>query len=997
MGFLVPLIAGASFAATALGGAIATGLNIVATVGLSVVAGALTKKTASGGGSVGGLETSITVDADVPRSLVVGRTVVAGSLAYAGTSQSYGRPGSLEYRENVLLTEIIALADHPIEGFDEIWIDGEKSGYPLPEPNAFANATIGRNINCDLYDGRQTSADPVAQGLYANTENPWPATAVGHGIAYARVSALYQANVLDGVPTFKFVIRGARLYDPRFDSSVGGSGGQRFDDLDTHGYTANPIVIIYNILRGIRVRDGDGVARHFYGLESVSAEDLPLDVWFAAMNACDEAVDNGDGTSGPRFVAGGEIPVDTAPMDAVDALLASCNGKRCEIGGIHEVFVGAPGAPVLTFDDDDLLTTEDVFDLLMPQQDRVNEVAASYVDPRTWERADAPLRRSDDYLAADGRRLTGNLTLDMVTSLPQVQRIQIETLEESRRQRRHSVPLPPWAMVARPGRVVRWTSARNGYDAKLFRVDGWKLAANLDVALQITELDPADYDWDPDFFLPPVDGTFISLPPTPRGVGGFQAEGAIWRGANGQQRPAILLTWDEPGSDVDRIVIEARRRVDSGQETEPRVSDICSDPAAMAFFFVRDLSRLTWYQVRARPDGVNGWEGEWSLWIDVQTPNVGLVDLDALGAELAAKIALIDAEGDASIALAEDVIDRLHAEAATRGEGFWRTETLRQETDAKDGALHVTVTEEIAVAKGEALAAVASETSLRVTADSALATQIDVVTASVADVAADVVTEAIARAAADSAQATLITQAQATANEGTATSRVMLDAVSGPGGPQSRIRMLARANGIGGYVQTGLYIDTDSGGLMVLEAAKTAIMSSSGTVAAYFDASGKVAKAYIPTITSDMITTGVLIADSAQIGSLVVGTANIANQAVVQRYSAVVDSIAAHSVGWSTIATVSASASDDHAVIIQVDMVCIYVSTGVIASQYALDIDGSNDVTQELAWTDPSAKFNYATTKIRSAGSISVSVRFYAGASGYWHRKVNLSVLVVRK
>lgn len=998
MGFLVPLVAGTAFAATTAGALVATGLNIVATAALSVVAGLLSKKSASATGSVGGLETTITVEPDTPRSLIVGRTVVAGSLAFAGTSQSYGRPGSTEYRENILLTQIIALADHPVSGFDEIWIDGEKSTYAVPAANSYANATIGRNITCDLYDGRQTAADGVAVGLYAATDNPWPASAVGHGVAYARVSALYLVNVLDGIPTYKFVVRGIALYDPRRDTTVGGSGSHRFDDISTHEYTANPIVIIYNILRGIRVADGNGVIRHFYGLEGLGVADLPLDVWFAAMAACDEAVDNGDGTAGPRFQAGGEIPVDTAPMDAVDALLATCNGKRCEIGGIHEVFVGAPGAPVLTITDDDLLAgASDTFDVILPQGDRVNAVAASYADPTTWERADAPLWRSEAYEALDGRRLTGSLSLDMVTSLPQVQRVQREVLEESRRQRKHSIPLPPWAMVARPGRAVRWYSARNGYDGKLFRVDGQAVASNLDVTLQLTELDPADYDWSPGYYLPRSDGTYISLPPTARGVGGFSAEGAIWYGTGGQQRPAILLTWEPPGDDVERIDIELRRRVDTGQDAEPRVTDVCSTPQAGAFYVLRDLQRLTWYQVRARPAGTNGWEGEWSLWLDVQTLATGYVNLADLGAELVEKIAAIDDEGDTSLALAQEVIERLTGDTELREDRVRWTETLREETDDKDGALHVTLTTEIAAAQAEALAAVAHETSLRVTGDTALAQDIDVVLAAVGDVQAAVMTESIARADADGAQATLIEQAQARADEGTAEGRLMFDAVVGPGGLQSRIRLLARVNGnaAGGLVQAGLYVDTDSGGTVVLEAARTVIMSSSGAVAAYFDASGKVAKSYIPIITSDMITTGVLIADSAQIGSLVVGESNIGLQAVSERQSAGVSDVA-YLAGsqWQTLTQLGIYSNGADAHLIGAEVNLQLFPSVITPTQYRVTIDGGEDYIFELP---DKLREIYTAIRFFSAGAHTIAIQAWINASGLYYRYALLNVMKVKR
>ena len=45
-----------------------------------------------------------------------------------------------------------------------------------------------------------------------------------------------------GIPPLTFSLRGAKLYDPRLDSTNGGSGGQRWDNPATWAFSENPAI-----------------------------------------------------------------------------------------------------------------------------------------------------------------------------------------------------------------------------------------------------------------------------------------------------------------------------------------------------------------------------------------------------------------------------------------------------------------------------------------------------------------------------------------------------------------------------------------------------------------------------------------------------------------------------------------------------------------------------------------------------------------------------------
>ena len=116
---------------------------------------------------------------------------------------------------------------------------------------------------CRFKDGSQTVVDPMLLDKYGSAgARPWEATMVGRGVAYAVMTYLWRDSpqIWDGRPTEKFVVKGIRLYDPRKDTTAGGSGAHRYGTTSTHEWSDNPVVMIYNLLRGIQIRGG-----HVYG------------------------------------------------------------------------------------------------------------------------------------------------------------------------------------------------------------------------------------------------------------------------------------------------------------------------------------------------------------------------------------------------------------------------------------------------------------------------------------------------------------------------------------------------------------------------------------------------------------------------------------------------------------------------------------------------------------------------------------------------------------
>ncbi|MBN8959325.1 MAG: hypothetical protein J0H17_22665, partial [Rhizobiales bacterium] len=317
--FLIPIVASALAVSTAVATAIVTVGSLALSFGLSWLSSKLLTDV-----PVGGSELDLRVDATIPQSLIVGRAVTAGSLVYAET---FGKRGKID---NSDLIRIFAIADHVCHGIVKAYCEDQEVATTAQEGETagkfYGADAAGRGnivngyegkLSIEFYLGTQTAADQLTVGaLGSHPDRPWTSAMVGRGRCYAREHAIWDSDVLQTPPRWRFIVDGALLYDPRKDTTVGGSGAHRFDDLSTHEFTSNLMVIAYNILRGVRVKNAAGTPVHFYGLEATPAANLPLDNWFAAMNECDVVIDGE-----PQFHGGMEIKLSDEPLDAVKQII----------------------------------------------------------------------------------------------------------------------------------------------------------------------------------------------------------------------------------------------------------------------------------------------------------------------------------------------------------------------------------------------------------------------------------------------------------------------------------------------------------------------------------------------------------------------------------------------------------------------------------------------------------------------------------------------------
>lgn len=637
-----------------------------------------------------GVQVNLQGGEDVPRSINLGWNCTAGSLVYHG---SFGAGGTMFAR-------VIALGDMPIRSLERVIVDGSictlrkdqphaNYGWPVEEYRIslpiFGNLANIDHLWVKFYDGTQTAADPFLVSTFgSDPDHPYGPDRVGHGIPYAIVFAraperndLGDKPLFQGVPALRFETYGVRWYNPAQDSTAGGSGSQRWDNPATWGgnaYDFNPIVQLYNVMRGVRYN-----GQWLYGAQAIAPVRLPAANWIAAINAAQASIAGPSGNE-PTYRAGGEIQVGAQVATTVEALLTAANARLVEVGGTYKIYVGPPGSPVMAFTDADILSSEEqTFSPFLPLADSVNGVDATFPNPgEGWNTRKAPPLLRPDLEPLDGnRQLTASVSLDLVPYKGQAQRLMKWALSEALRARRHTFVLGPEFRVLEPGDVVRWTSARNGYVDKLFRVDGVIYKSNLDVIVDLTEVDPSDYDWDQETdYRPIIDGPLTLVGPKPMPMQGWQVFPASITDANGEsRRPTIEVRAASGVPSVERVRVQVRVGDDEG----PLVFDSevpYGDP--WRWILQGQFLASTPYVVRGIFIGPPA--SEWSGWLSVTTPNIKLTQLD------------VDLSN-----VARDVLDQMGFKPRQLIEQFKQLGTLLEEVDRENYTKREALFREISV------------------------------------------------------------------------------------------------------------------------------------------------------------------------------------------------------------------------------------------------------------------------------------------------------------
>jgi len=578
-----------------------------------------------------------------PQATVLGRFATKGHIVY---QNSHGE-------NNKWLVHVVELGDVPGATMRRLIIDGAYT--EIGAPNEGGNCPITSKTSGGIvygyiryYDGTQAEADPTLVYHYsADSERPWTDDHILTGTCYAVLYFHRKDEVYPGgVPNYAFELDGPPLYDPRKDSSAGGSGAHRFDDPVTWEPTRNLMVIAYNVLRGITLPDG-----RIWGGAAESAEDLPFTEWAAAMDACDLGVGE---DNRPQFTGGFEVQFEEEPADFLEELFSAANAQIVELGGYWFPLVGSASTSSAEVTADDLLVSDTwTHDPFPGLENTFNAVTITYSSPASlWEASTLETIVKDDWVAEDGRQKLFELSLPMVHSPEQARQLANALLQENRRFRSHRLPVPGEYARLRPLQNINLTLPDFGYVSKTFRIT--EIAYDLltlNVSLSLRETDPADFDPDPALELPETPGPTGPITPTDAGVVGFAVAGeAVSNGQGAPRAPAIRITWDAGLVDTCEGLAFQTRIVDQAD-----ADTISTTEVGAGSFRHQPVLPGADYEVRAKAIARRR-QTSWSAWLPVSTPDLRITpDLldttvwDAISADATATASALLTDYDTTV------------------------------------------------------------------------------------------------------------------------------------------------------------------------------------------------------------------------------------------------------------------------------------------------------------------------------------------------------------
>ena len=427
-----------------------------------------------------------TFDTTTPRKAVFGTTAMNLDIRYqeaSGTNQEY-----VDY--------IIAVAAHKVKAISQIWFEEKlawtSSGGVDSRYSGYLTVTVREE---------GTSANTIA----INGGSKWGSTCRLTGCAYVHLrmkrtgtSSKTESPLVSGLPSRITIIGdGAYLYDPRKDSTVGGSGTHRANDQSTWGVytdaddTDNPALQLLWWLLGWKI---NGVLSVGCGVPPAR---IDMDSFITAANICDENVTLAIGGTQKRYRTSGTASDSDDRMSIINTLLACMNGTLRDSNGklSLDLMTNDLADYVLDFDEGDVLG-EFEWNQTRGLNESHNKARGRYVDPSTtslYQLVDYP---EVGFASPDGIDRVMTLDLPYVEDGRRAQRIAKQVLQRNQYRGLFSAEFSAKAQGCTVGDVVRLSFEALGWSNKLFRVVSQEIRPDGRVPLSLVEENAAIYAWD---------------------------------------------------------------------------------------------------------------------------------------------------------------------------------------------------------------------------------------------------------------------------------------------------------------------------------------------------------------------------------------------------------------------------------------------------------------------------------------------------------------------
>nr|WP_275659549.1 phage tail protein [Shewanella insulae] len=449
------------------------------------------------------------------RRSIYGQAMVSGPIVFAEETGT----------DNEFLHLVIPLAAHRCQEVLEIYFDDE-----VVYQNGSLDAAYNEHARINIHLGAQTAAD---SDLLAECEH-WTASHVGLGITYLYVRLKHDPEFYaNGLPNIKALVQGKPLYDPRKDSTVGGSGSHRWDDVSTWEWSDNWALCVLDYTR---FESGVGAL----------ASEIDLPSYALAANDSDQLVEyDNEGNVEPRYTCNGTFTQSMTPASVLDKLLTAGAGMQTYSSGKYQLFSGVYQGPhLLTLGEADLAGEVEVRPFNARAQ-LCNAVRGTFVDPENfYQPTDFAPYESDYYRAQDNDEyIDHDIDLPFTQSAYTAQRLAKLYLELNRAGQQIVVPLNMIGLSVSVGQVVELDLPRLGIKAE-YQVMDWSFDFGQPIKVTLRETAAALFDYGKGSYTDRKLTPVLNLPSSKRvpTVGGV-----VWTPLGDDANWQGLLTWNAPG------------------------------------------------------------------------------------------------------------------------------------------------------------------------------------------------------------------------------------------------------------------------------------------------------------------------------------------------------------------------------------------------------------------------------------------------------------------
>jgi hypothetical protein len=386
------------------------------------------------------------------------------------------------------------------------------------------------------------------------------------GVAYLAFKFKWNQDAFNSLPEVKVVLKGKKVYDPRLDSTKGGSGSHRQDTASTWTYSANSSLCLLDYLRN---------ARYGKALPNSSFE-TNYDSFKTSADLCDTNVTPySGGTDINLFETNIVLDTEQKLIDNVRELLNPMRAIFTYTQGKYFLIIENTGSSQLSLNKDNIIGGIKIFG--EKKNTKYNRVIGTFVNPeKEWQEDtvsfppadDSGLPVEDQYatlLAEDnGTNLEGNFTFQGISNPYQAEELCEIVLRRSRNALAVEVMCTSEALNLTIGDLVDLTYTTGGFSSKLFRVYGLTINSDSTVSLKLIEHQDNFYTWSEKAEAPTIADTTLPNPNNVQAPASVTLDDQLIEYSDGVVITALDVTIGaSPDSFVDYYQVEYKLSTDT--------------------------------------------------------------------------------------------------------------------------------------------------------------------------------------------------------------------------------------------------------------------------------------------------------------------------------------------------------------------------------------------------------------------------------------------------